>query len=139
MTALSVHLVSGPLAPQAQVLVPGAGAVLEFLGVVRPQEAERPIVGLLYETYDPMTERELRRLAEQTLTRYGLSGICVEHSRELVPVGSVSFRLRVASPHRQPAIQAIDAFINTMKQDVPIWKVPVWSERADHNTAGQHE
>ena len=104
----------------------GAGAVLSFEGIVRPKEGDRPISALIYEDYEPMTKRELQNLAERIATDHGLLAIRVEHSRRRVPAGSCSFRLQVAAAHRAEAIASIDEFINTMKQQVPIWKMPVW-------------
>lgn len=115
----------GPLANAPSWRVPGAGAVLCFEGMVRPSEGELAIAGLRYETYDPMAEHELRRLARQACDRFGLLGLLVQHSRGFVPNHRCSFRLQVASVHRKQGLAAMDWFIDRMKQVVPIWKRPI--------------
>lgn len=120
--SIHVQIQEGPLSPAAPWQVAGAGAVIGFEGVVRPSEADQPIVGLRYETYDPMAVNELRRLAEETLDQFDILAICVEHSRGFVPNEGCSFRLRIASAHRKPGLAAMDWYIDRMKQVVPIWK-----------------
>lgn len=108
--------------------VAGAGALVCFEGVVRAQEEGRTLAGLRYEAYEPMATRELTALAERTVERHGLLGIEVWHSRGMVRVGEVSFRLVVRSAHRAEGLAAMGDFIDEMKRDVPIWKTPVWAE-----------
>ena len=121
--SVSVRLVEGPLAAKPRAAVDGAGAVVAFEGVVRPEEDGRPLAALVYEAYEPMTTRELTRLAERTAAEHGLLAIAVEHSVGRVAPGETSFRLTVASPHRAEALAAVERFIVEMKRGVPLWKV----------------
>lgn len=131
MKTTHAHITDGPLGAEPLALhEAGAGAVVMFEGVVRPREGERSIQGLDYETYDPMAEKSLGQLAERACMRYGLIGVSVEHSRGFVPNHARSFRLRIASAHRKAALEAMDWYIDQLKQDVPIWKRPV--HRRDH-------
>lgn len=124
--SVSIEIVDGPLSPQTSrpQAFTGAGAVLAFLGVVRPNEPGGPIRSLHYQTYEPMAHNALERLARELLEKHGLLAVQVEHSRGDVPAGEISFRLTIAAAHRKPAIVAMDEFIDRMKQDVPIWKRP---------------
>lgn len=134
-------ILDGPLTPQAQAGAlrhaqpadsPGAdGALLRFEGIVRRPEPDhtgklRSLLALDYETYDPMAQRELESLALDILARHSLASIAVLHSRGRVAVGEVSFVLIIRSPHRAESLAAMGEFIDRMKQDVPIWKRPVW-------------
>ena len=121
------HRVAGASAPGA------VGAALRFEGIVRrgePSEAhggeERELLALDYQTYDPMAERELCALARRVAGEHALSSLVVFHSRGRVAVGEVSFVLIVESAHRAEAIAAVSAFIDRLKEDVPIWKKAVW-------------
>ena len=127
--AVSVSIVDGPLPPDRPArAVDHAGAVLCFEGVVRPVENGLTIVALDYEAYEPMAGNELRRLAEEVVSRHGLLDLSVEHSRGRVGAGERSFRLRVAARHRPEALRATEEFIDRMKRDVPIWKTAVYAE-----------
>ncbi|QDT17439.1 molybdopterin synthase catalytic subunit [Alienimonas californiensis] len=125
-----VLLHEGPLPNDGPAFATGCGAVLTFEGVVRPSEpdgeAVRPLAALRYEAYEPMTTRELDRLRAACAAEFGAT-LAVEHSVGVVPVGACSFRLRVATPHRAAALACCGAFVDRMKRDVPLWKVPVWA------------
>jgi molybdopterin synthase catalytic subunit len=127
--SIEVFITDGPLADVPQPWQPaGAGAVVLFDGVVRGTEEDRPIQALDYDVYDPMATRQLTQLAESLCKQHGLVAVRVEHSRGRVPVGRCSFRLQIAAKHRKQAIQAMDEFIDRLKQDVPIWKKAVFAE-----------
>lgn len=128
---VDVQLVDGPIArsgvPEERGTLPeGAGAILCFEGVVRPTEADRPIDALEYQVYEPMAGRLLRRIAQEIVARHGLLAVRVEHSRGRVAVGACSFRLQIASRHREEGLAAMAEFIDRLKRDVPIWKSPIW-------------
>ncbi|GAB6187740.1 molybdopterin synthase catalytic subunit [Thermopirellula anaerolimosa] len=125
---VGAEIVDGPLPDAEPWTVPGAGAVLVFEGVVRPDEGGRPIVALEYESYDPMARAELLRLAREAADRFALLGVEVWHSRGRVPVGRCSFRLRVAAVHRKEALAAVDWYVDRLKQEVPIWKRAVGAD-----------
>ena len=123
---VSVAIVDGPL-PEADAWQPAAGgAIITFEGVVRPREDGRNLAALWYEDYEPMTRQELEKLADEVFDARALLGLRLEHSRGRVPVGGCSFRLRIASEHRQAALVATAELIDRMKQHVPLWKRPEW-------------
>jgi molybdopterin synthase catalytic subunit len=125
--SVRVEIVPRPLAAAAPDTRADAGAIVQFEGVVRPIENDRPLLALEYEAYRPMADNMLGDLARRVLDEHGLTAITVEHSTGTVRVGERSFRLVVASPHRAPALSAMASFIDRMKQDVPIWKRAVYA------------
>ncbi len=124
---ITIRLTDGPLGPAERGSHPEAGAWLTFDGVVRPLEEGRQLAALVYEAYEPMTSRELQRLAERLAEKHGVLEIAVEHSVGRVPVGETSFRLTIASKHRAEGIAATDEFIREMKRYVPLWKNAEWA------------
>lgn len=128
--SVQVRLTHGPLAARpASTPLDGVGAVLVFEGVVRPREGDGVIEALEYEAYEPMATTMIQRLAESLVAEHGLTAIEIEHSVGRVAVGEVSFRLTIQSPHRAEGLRGAAAFIDRLKQDVPIWKRPIWRER----------
>ncbi len=114
----------------------GAGGILTFHGVVRGLEGGREIAGLTYETYDPMAKRMLEKLAAEAVTRFGLLGFRVTHSRGFVPVGEASLLVEAAGAHRAETLEAMAWYILRMKEDVPIWKKAVSAEDASGDATG---
>ena len=120
-------LVHGPLPAADREAADGSfGAVVSFEGVVRGLETGRPLRALRYEAYEPMTTRELTRLAREVAGEHGLRRLRVWHSVGEVTVGEVSFRSVAVGVHRAEAIAATGDFIERMKAEVPLWKVPVF-------------
>jgi len=133
MSRASVELIDGPLPvdePGGTVALvetaQRAGAVVVFDGVVRLTEDGKPLSGLHYESYEPMTSSMLAQLADEIIDAHGLIALKVSHSVGVVPVDCCSFRLTVWSAHRKEALKAMDEFIDRMKQEVPLWKTPRW-------------
>ncbi len=129
-----VQVVDGPIPESAPRPPAGTGAMLEFRGVVRPQEDGRKITGLNYQTYDPMAQKQLERLAEETAKRFALTSIHVVHSRGFVGAGFCSLWIALAAVRRKACLGAMDWLIDQIKADVPIWKSAVF---ADESQAGQ--
>ena len=122
---ITVELRDGPLVDRICPPNVHAGAVVRFEGIVRPEEEGQPISGLDYSAYEPMASRELTRLADSVMRKFNLLALTALHSRGFVPVGGCSFMLMIAAKHRQPALAAMEWFIDALKRDVPIWKHPI--------------
>jgi molybdopterin synthase catalytic subunit len=128
--SIEINIHDGPLPVVSETWdrIDGIGALITFEGIVRPIEDGRHLFALDYEAYEPMASQQLRRLADDLFARHRLQGVYVEHSVGRVPVGAVSFRLRIASRHRKEGLAGMDEFIDRMKQDIPIWKTAIWHD-----------
>ena len=102
----------------------GAGAMIDFLGLVRSQEGEREIEGLHYEAKGSMAEHQLRVISREAIERFGLKLVIIHHRVGFVPVGKASLFARVAAPHRAEAVRAVEWLVDELKKRVPIWKQP---------------
>ena len=131
--SVTVVIIEGPLIVLPQWAPGRAGARLEFEGIVREQEGDGTVSSLQYEAYEPMAQTQLEQLGKELVSRHGLIGMYIEHSKGIVPVGLCSFRLRIAAKHRKEALAAMDEFIDRLKRDIPIWKKPVWAVPSSAN------
>jgi molybdopterin synthase catalytic subunit len=114
-----------PLAARvSDIDIVGAGAVIDFWGVVRPIEDGREIEGIDYEAHREMAEHQLKRIAEQAAERFGLKLVIIHHRIGFIAVGEPSLFLRVASPHRGEGFRASQWIVDELKKKVPIWKQP---------------
>lgn len=101
---------------------PDAGGIDLFVGITRQWTDGRETVQLSYEAFPEMAIREMGRLAERALNQWPLSRVVVHHRLGDVPAGEASVILGVSSPHRADAFSACRFLIDTLKEDVPIWK-----------------
>lgn len=127
-----------PLAAPGNDVV-GAGAVIDFWGVVRPIEDGREIEGIDYEAHYEMVEHQLKRIAEQAAERFELKRVIIQHRTGSIAVGEASLFVRVASPHRRQGFHASQWIVDELKKKVPIWKRPRFRMkshcRASHSEA----
>ena len=103
----------------------GAGALVEFTGIVRGLEEGRPISALRYEAYQPMAENQIRKILNELLALHPCLGVKVVHRLGVIPVGQAAVYIGVESAHRTEAFAVASAFMDRLKQDVPIWKTEV--------------
>ena len=118
-----ISVTQAPLAARGSGIA-GAGAIVDFLGVVRPIEDGREIEGIDYEAHREMAVHQLKRIAEQAAERFGLKRVIIHHRTGFIAVGEASLFLRVASPHRREGFQASQWIVDELKKKVPIWKQP---------------
>jgi molybdopterin synthase catalytic subunit len=104
--------------------IPGAGAVVDFWGIVRPLEDGREIDGIDYDAHREMAEHQLKRIAEMAAEQFGLKLVIIHHRIGFIKVGEPSLFLRVASPHRSEGFRASQSIVDELKKKVPIWKRP---------------
>lgn len=125
--AIVVQLVARPILPEDWMLAPDGseGAIVTFSGHVRGTESGSTITALEYEAYAPMAEQELCRIASECLAQHGAGRMTVVHRTGVVPVGEAAVVVAVASAHRKAALACMDAFLDHLKRDVPIWKIRV--------------
>lgn len=99
-----------------------AGALVTFEGVVRAQEDGQPIAALEYEAYQPMAGKVLRQILEELGRQHACQWVRVRHRLGVVPVGEAAIQVTVAAAHRAEALALVSAFMDRLKQEVPIWK-----------------
>ena len=104
------------------------GAVVDFWGVVRRTEDAREISGIEYEAHRSMAEHQLRVIAEQALSEFGLTTVRVQHRVGFVRAGDASLLVRVGSGHRPAAFRASAWIVEELKKRAPIWKHPAFAE-----------
>jgi molybdopterin synthase catalytic subunit len=103
------------------VLSPPVGGVALFLGVVRDHDNDAAVVSLDY-TQHPTAEEVLRHCAERTAADHDVVAVAVEHRVGHLEVGDLAVVVAVAAVHRGPALAACAQLIDTLKEEVPIWK-----------------
>ena len=101
---------------------PGAGAVVCFEGRVRPEEKDTIIDALDYEAYLPMAQKQMEKILQELDAKHPCLRARVRHRVGRVPVGEAAILIEVCARHRAEAFALVTAFMDRVKQDVPIWK-----------------
>jgi MoaE-MoaD fusion protein len=119
------RLTAEPLSVDAvvdEVRSDAAGAIATFIGTTRVQSRGRTVLHLDYEAYEEMAEQVMAEIATELKSRYDLCGIAIHHRTGRVEIGEASVVIAVSAPHRQDALAACKDAIDTLKQQVPLWK-----------------
>ena len=122
------HSPIDPSAVLADAASNDAGAVVLFLGTTREFTKGRQTASLDYECYPQMAEAKLAELEAQAREKWPLVHVSIVHRLGRLGLGEASIAIAVSSPHRQAAFEAGKWLIDTIKEDVPIWKQENWAD-----------
>ncbi len=104
-----------------------AGAIHTFLGTVRAEgDLDNPLEALEYSAYPDMAIRELQKISHLAIERYELTRVAVVHRLGTMKPGETSVAIVLSAPHRKDGFEACRFIIDTLKEDVPIWKKEIW-------------
>jgi molybdopterin synthase catalytic subunit len=109
----------------ARVVGPDAGGIVTFVGTVRDASRGHAIRHLEYEAYAGMAEREMEKIADAAALLWPGARVAMAHRTGLLAIGEIAVVIAAAAPHRPEAFAACRYAIDTLKQQVPIWKKEV--------------
>ena len=105
-----------------------AGAVVLFLGTTRSITGTRETDSLDYECFESMALKQLEQLEATARERWDIIEIAIVHRLGQLLPGEASVAIAVSSPHRATAFECGQWLIDTLKEEVPIWKKENWSD-----------
>ncbi len=108
------------------------GAHAFFLGQVRADQVEgNQVSGIEYSAYEEMVDHAVQGIKDRLFTKYqDLSCVHIYHSLGTVRIGEVSLLVMVSSPHRRQALEALDACVEEIKANLPVWKKEVFEDHS---------
>jgi molybdopterin synthase catalytic subunit len=106
----------------ARVSHAGAGAVASFVGAVRDVNDGSAVVGIDYEAYGSMADRELAVILDEAAARWPGARPTACHRVGYLAVGDVSVAVAVSAPHRAAAFDACRYVVEELKRRAPVWK-----------------
>lgn len=104
------------------------GAVVTLDGFVRRFTNGRETSYLVYEAYESMALKEMKKLAEQAHKKFDIEAVSIVHRIGRLEIGETSVVISVAAPHRRAAFEACEWLIKELKRTVPIWKKEVYKD-----------
>src|SRR5262249_31236190 len=116
--AISSEKIDEAALTRQRSLSAGAGAVVNFLGVVRSEEAGAAITALEYEAFQRMVEHQFGLLFDQMERRWPIESVRLVHRIGVVSVTEPSLWVEVVAPHRGEAFAACQWLIDEMKRVV---------------------
>ena len=96
-----------------------AGAIVSFVGKVRPDGAVR---ALELSHYEPLTLSGMEALAQAALERFELEGALAWHRIGVMTPGEAIVLVATAARHRRNAFDAADYLMDHLKSAAWFWK-----------------
>ena len=93
--------------------------VVTFTGLVRPDGG---LTGMEIEHYPGMTERAIRGIVDEAVTRWKLADALVIHRHGALKPGEPIMMVATAAPHRGDAFAAAEFLMDYLKSRAPFWK-----------------
>ena len=106
----------------AAVAAPDYGAIATFVGVVRDHNADRRVLWLTYEAYEPLARKALAQIGTETSAQWPSVRLAIHHRIGRLAIGEASVAIAAAAAHRADAFAACRYAIERVKQIVPVWK-----------------
>jgi molybdopterin synthase catalytic subunit len=97
----------------------GAGAVVSFTGIVRP---DRGLTAMEIEHYPGMTERAITAITAEAIQRWSLTDALVIHRHGRLAPATPIMMVATAAPHRMDAFRAAEFLMDYLKSRAPFWK-----------------
>ncbi len=107
---------------------PSCGGIAVFVGTVRNTTQNKEVSQLDFSTYKPMALKEMQKIADNAIEKFGVTKIAIHHAEGLLKISDVPVIITVSSPHRKAAFDACQYAIDTLKETVPIWKKEYFSD-----------
>ena len=117
-----------------RVVPPECGATVTLDGYARRFTKDkktgeiRETLHLVYEAYEPMAIKEMRKLLDAAKAEFEISHVGIVHRVGKLEIGDTSVVISVAAPHRKAAFAACEWIIRELKRTVPIWKKEVYAD-----------
>ena len=104
------------------VLNEKCGGIDLFVGTVRRWNKGEEVTHLFFESYVEMAKKEMAKIAKAAIEKFNLEKISIHHRVGKVELEGIAVIIAVSSKHRKAAFEACEYAIDTLKDDVPIWK-----------------
>jgi molybdopterin synthase catalytic subunit len=102
------------------------GATCLFVGTVRNKTANKKVIRLEYEGYEPMAVSEMEKIAWEAQKKWPVIRIAISHRLGILNLGEEAVAIAVSTPHRKESFEACQFAIDTLKLTVPIWKKEIF-------------
>jgi molybdopterin synthase catalytic subunit len=106
----------------AELSDPKSGGICVFVGTVREQTKNEEVVSLEFETYKKMALKEMKKIAAEAIVKWQLNKVVIRHAVGVKNIEEPVVVVGASSAHRDACFEACRYLIDTLKEQVPIWK-----------------
>ena len=107
-----------------------SGGLTLFVGRVRDHDHGLGVLGLDY-TAHPTALDALRRVCDRVAEEHDVHALAAVHRVGRLEIGDIAVVVATTAAHRGEAFAASRALIDTLKDEVPIWKHQQFADGTD--------
>ncbi len=107
-----------------------SGGLTLFVGRVRDHDHGLGVRGLEYSAH-PTALDALRRVCDRVAEEYDVHGVAAVHRVGRLEIGDIAVIVATSAAHRGEAFAASRALIDTLKDEVPVWKHQRFTDGSD--------
>ena len=107
-----------------------SGGVTVFVGRVRDHDGGQGVTGLEYSAH-PTALDALRRVCDRVAEEHDVHAVAAVHRVGRLEIGDIAVVVATTAAHRGEAFAASRALIDTLKDEVPIWKHQQFADGTD--------
>jgi molybdopterin synthase catalytic subunit len=104
------------------------GGISAFVGTVRNYTKGKEVTQLDFSTYKPMAIKEMQKIADLALKKFDIYKIAIHHAEGMLQIKEIPVIITASAKHRKAAFLACEFAIDTLKENVPIWKKEYFSD-----------
>ncbi len=115
-----------------------SGAVMTFSDIVKKEREGSDLQNLEVRIYEGMTRNEMKRVKEETLKEFDITGIVIAQRIGILEAGENIMGIVVSASEVEEAIEASVSCLEKFREYVPLWKKETtidgkqhWVEEAD--------
>jgi molybdopterin synthase catalytic subunit len=108
---------------------PEAGAIIQFVGVVRNHtDSPKAVEGLFYEAHESMAICKIEEIVNEAIVKFDLKAASCTHRVGKLLVGEKAIVVTTAGAHRGETFEANQYIVDRVKYEAPIWKQELFAD-----------
>lgn len=126
-----VCITDKPLFPEAVVArakTAGSGCVVTYVGLIRDNSRDKPVLSVEYEDNDGKAQERLGEIAAEIRRKYPVNEVAIYHRVGKLNVGDINLVVAVAAAHRGEGFAASQATIDLFKEKLPTSKRETYTD-----------
>ncbi len=104
-----------------------SGGLVVFVGRVRDHDHGKGVTGLSYSAHPSALDR-LHEVCARVAEEYDVTGVAAVHRVGDLAIGDLAVVVATIAGHRGSSFEASRALIDTLKDEVPIWKHQLFTD-----------
>lgn len=109
---------------------PASGGLALFVGRVRDHDEGKSVTSLVYDAH-PTALARLLDVCERVAADHDVRAVAAVHRTGPLEIGDIAVIVATISGHRGDTFVATRALIDTLKDEVPIWKHQTFADGTD--------